>query len=330
VISGRRLLLAARNLLLGTAYLILLLAVALGSAGIIALWSHPPGTSVRAELTWQGDARLVSLLADSQRELAAIGAEVDRMSVLARGAIASLAATDEGQLAVALAEGTSLAGAIEADSMTLRAGLTALPGANAADAIVYGGEVLARRGAMLVALDATEGLGRSWASLTAGSLQAAELLVLLGEHDTTVAAAAGQGRAASYDEALATLGTALARLDDAVKIRDQLSNTADVSTLDAWIARNRRYDDALSALYVALRASAGQIDDAVRAAYREEGEARAQLPPDTRGLIVILADMGRAGLNQAVIAIEQARGRLNLALEELTSSAGPGPGRFGA
>ena len=59
------------------------------------------------------------------------------------------------------------------------------------------------------------------------------------------------------------------------------------------------------------------VNDAVRAAYREESAAREQLPPDTRGLVVIVADIGRGGLNQAVIAIEQARGRLNLALQAL-------------
>jgi hypothetical protein len=67
------------------------------------------------------------------------------------------------------------------------------------------------------------------------------------------------------------------------------------------------------------------VSDAVRDAYREESAARAQLPPDTRGLIVIVADIGRGGLNQAVIAIEQARGRLNLALEALAPVDAAGP-----
>jgi len=64
----------------------------------------------------------------------------------------------------------------------------------------------------------------------------------------------------------------------------------------------------------------------VRAAYQEEGAARALLPPDTRALVVIIADIGRGGLNQAVIAIEQARGRLNLALEALAASLDGEPG----
>ncbi|MEO7664424.1 MAG: hypothetical protein ABIV26_04805, partial [Candidatus Limnocylindrales bacterium] len=100
-------------------------------------------------------------------------------------------------------------------------------------------------------------------------------------------------------------------------IRDQLANASDVSTLDDWIGRNRRYDEALAALYRALWDANGKVTDAVRSAFTEEGVARAQLPGDTRALVVIVADIGRGGLNQAVIAIEQARGRLNLALEAL-------------
>ena len=105
--------------------------------------------------------------------------------------------------------------------------------------------------------------------------------------------------------------------------RDGLVNTSDVSTLDAWLSRNQRYDAALVALYAALQESGGLVTDKVRDAYREEGAARAILPPDTRGLVLIVADIGRGGLNQAVIAIEQARGRLNLALEALQPVEGP-------
>ncbi|MBI3746005.1 MAG: hypothetical protein HY264_05675, partial [Chloroflexi bacterium] len=66
-----------------------------------------------------------------------------------------------------------------------------------------------------------------------------------------------------------------------------------------------------------------KVTDAVKQAFAEESAARSQLPPDTRGLVVIIADIGRGGLNQAVIAIEQARVRLDLALEALTSARAP-------
>ena len=54
----------------------------------------------------------------------------------------------------------------------------------------------------------------------------------------------------------------------------------------------------------------------VEVAYHEENVARAELPIDSRALIVIVAEIARGGLNQAVIAIEDARGRINTALQE--------------
>jgi hypothetical protein len=206
----------------------------------------------------------------------------------------------------------------------LRADLQALPGNSAADAIHYGGDARARRATMLTALEATQGMARSWLNLTIGSQAASNLISLLTEHDLTVAEAAAQGREAEYDQALVTLAGAIAMLGAATDIRDDLLNTTDVETLDSWLSRNRRYDEALTTLYTALRDSGGLVNDAVREAYREEGEARADLPPDLRGLVVIVAEIGRGGLNQAVIAIEQARGRLSLIIEALAPAGADG------
>ena len=306
---------------LAIAYGAIMLAVALGGAGVVAMWSHPPGTDARAELTWHGDSTLAPELDSAQGDLATVAADVDRLSVLARGALATLSADDQTAFADAISEGGTVAAAIQTSSAALRASLAALPGADPADAILYGSAVLGRRASMINALEATEGLGRSWAILTAGGLQASHVIALLADHDTTVAAAAAQGRAAKYADALVTLKTAMTMLDTADTIRNQLANSADVSTLDQWIGRNRRYDKALTALYAALRDSGGKVTTKVKIAFNEEIAARAELPPDTRGLVVIIADIGRGGLNQAVIAIEQARGRLDLALEALTSNA---------
>ena len=311
-----------RRLLLAVAWLAVIVVMALGGAGVVAQWSHPPGTPARAELTWHGDQEVGPSLDAAQADLEAIGDEVDRLSVLARGALAALTADDQEPFVAALGEGGDTARAIAAASSALRADLVALPGDLATDQISYGSDVRARRAAILAALDSTSGLARSWASLTVGSLAASDLISLLTSHDVTVAAAASEGRSAEYPAALATLARAVTKLDDAADIRDRLANTTDVDTLDQWISRNRRYDEALIALYSALRDSGGLVNDAVRDAFRKEGAARAILPPDTRGLVVIVAEIGRGGLNQAVIAIGQARGRLNLALEALTPAGG--------
>lgn len=309
---------AIRRTLLGIAWLLVIAVLALGGAGLVAQWSHPPGTPARAELTWNGDRTVAPSLDAARAELEVIAGDVDRLSVLARGALAAVTADDQEPFVAALAEGRATARRIEAASAALSVELLGLPGALSADSIGYSGEVLARRSAMIDALEFTEGLARSWAQLTSGSLAASELISLLTNHDLTVVAAAADGRAANYEAALATLTGATALLDDATAIRDQLVNTSDVATLDAWLSRNRRYDAALVGLYAAILESGGLVTDAVREAKREESVAREILPPDTRGLVLIVADIGRGGLNQAVIAIEQARGRLNLALETLT------------
>jgi hypothetical protein len=311
-----------RRIATAIAYLLLLAVLATGGAGVVATWTHPPGTAARAELTYGGDAILARSLDHARQDLAAIADDVDQLALFARGALGALTADDRIAFADALNRGTAMVTTVAGASSTLRASLDALPGGGPEDATAYGGDLLARRAAMLAALDATESLGRSWASLTSGSTTAAQLLDLLDQHDTTVAGAAAKGRASDYAGALPLLASALATLDAAVAIRDQVANVADVSTLDDWISRNRRYDRALTGLYTALRDSGGKVTSVVIAAYREEGVARTGLPPDTRALVVIIADIGRGGLNQAVISIEQARGRLTLALEAVTADAG--------
>jgi hypothetical protein len=312
---------ALRRMALAIVWLLAVVALALGSAGVVARWSHPPGPA-RAELTWAGDRAVAASLAEALASLEVIAVDVDRLALLARGALAAMTAIDQGPFVAALSEGAGVAQGIRKASASLRDEILALPGADPADAIKYGGPVRARRSALLAALESTEGLGRSWATLTAGSVLASDLISLLVRHDETAAAAAADGRAARFEAALELLAEANRILVEATAIRDQLANAADVATLDAWLGRNRRYDAALVALYSAFRETGGIVDETVREAYREESAARAVLPPDPRGLVIIVADIGRGGLNQAVIAIERARGRLSRALEALAPAGG--------
>jgi hypothetical protein len=312
---------AVRRLALAVAWLLAVIVMSLGSAGIVARWSESPGPA-RAELTWAGDRALAPSLDAAQASLEAIAVDVERLSVLARGALAAIAGEDRGPFLAALTEGGAVAQDIRIDSASLRGAILALPGGAAADAIAYGEPALDHRSALLAALASTEGLARSWATFTAGGVAASGLISLLVQHDATVAAAATEGRAAEYEAALTTIAEATGMLAEATAIRDQLANAADVATLDEWLGRNRRYDAALVTLYTALRDTGGIIDEAAREAYREESVARAALPPDPRGLVVIVADIGRGGLNQAVIAIERARGSLSLALEALAPAVG--------
>ncbi|MGP1675150.1 MAG: hypothetical protein ACTS8Z_08055, partial [Candidatus Limnocylindrales bacterium] len=63
---------------------------------------------------------------------------------------------------------------------------------------------------------------------------------------------------------------------------------------------------ALRTLYVAVRAADGRVNAAVRRAMAAEAAAKTRLPPDTRSLVLIMAEIGRGGMNASAIAIEQA------------------------
>lgn len=311
-----------RRLALVTAWLALSAVIALGGAGIVAQMAHPPGTASRAELTWDADRALSPELDGAGSQLVSIGADVDRLGALARTALTEVRAADPKALQETVDEGADATAKIRALSEALRQHLSAMPGDAPDAALRAASGLLGRRSAMLQALEATSGLDARWAELTDRSVAAVTLIGFLTGHDDTVARAAVEGRANRFEAALTILDTAQLDLAEATALRTRLAPNTDVSVLDEWLARNKRYDAALVALYTALRESGGVITATVKAAYREESAARAKLPPDTRGLVVIIAEVARGGLNQAVIAIEEAHARLATALE----TSGPAGG----
>ncbi|MCU0506336.1 MAG: hypothetical protein MUE82_11325, partial [Chloroflexi bacterium] len=188
--------------------------------------------------------------------------------------------------------------------------LDGLPLGSDDDAIRYGATTIERHDRLAAAAPAAAGLRETWRSLAAGSAPAVALAGHLTGHDAKAGEAALAGSEGRYADALARLDEATAELDAATAIRDELARSVEVTTLDGWLARSRAIDDALRRLYAALVASGGVDAPDVRRALEAVDAARASLPPDTRALVVILADVARGGLNQAVIAIEEARGRL--------------------
>ena len=97
------------------------------------------------------------------------------------------------------------------------------------------------------------------------------------------------------------------------------------TVLDAWVDRNRDYDLALQALYTALDQSGGNPNTVkVQLARAAERRAWEQLPPDRRTIIVIVAEVARGGLTQAVLAIDDTSGRIDDALAEANAPAASG------
>jgi hypothetical protein len=74
---------------------------------------------------------------------------------------------------------------------------------------------------------------------------------------------------------------------------------------------------ALVRLYTELQRSNGVLTREGRRALTQVEQAQKGLPLDTRALVVVMADIAQGGLNQAVISIENARGRLAAAAATL-------------
>jgi hypothetical protein len=152
---------------------------------------------------------------------------------------------------------------------------------------------------------------------------ATRLTTLLTAHDTVAGGAATLGHQAKYAEGLDELTKADQIIANARALRDALANTVDVTTLTQWLNRNAEYDAALRHLFQSLVDSKLKVNAEVRQAFVDERKAHDLLPANTSGLVIILAEIGRGGLNQAVIGIEEARGALQAAVDRLASTPEP-------
>ncbi len=302
---------------LAVAWTVIVGLVAVGSAGLATALDHPPAGLGRPELTWAGDSAIRPELDAATADLAALKLEIDELGLLGRAALASIAGQKFDTLDQVIADGNLIVAGIRQGSAGLRARLSNLPTGAADAALRLSPATLERYRQLDEAADLTDGLADNWVRLTLGSVSAVELSTLLSTHDEEVVAAIEASRARRFDEAIARIDAATDKVDDAYVLRNALANTVDVATLDEWLRRSREYDVAVKALFVASAASPDRVTPEIRAAQAEEEEKRAQLPETTRGLVIIMGEIGRGGLNQAVIGIESVRGRLAVALIDL-------------
>jgi hypothetical protein len=298
-------------------WLALAMLLALGGAGIVSATSRPPVAGARPELTWAADRALEPELVGATGELAALSEDVDQLGEVGRRALTSLVDRDTADLRAAIADGESQLKTIGDATEILRARLRAIPGIGPDDPTRIGTGLRVRYDRLVSALAATDGLAESWSALTAGSLAAIQLTTSLAEHDQQAEAAATFGRKFQYQKGLAVLDKADAALAESRQLRDRLAKTTDVAILTRWIDRNAAFDTAVRKVWTALIKSKGKINATVRTAFDELRKAQAELPPDNRAMVLIMSDVARGGLNQAVIAIEQARGRLSTAADAL-------------
>ncbi len=302
---------AVRRLVGGLVWFAVVVVIALGAAGIVAGLNHPPDGSTGNEVTDAGDAQVSPMLDAAAADLADLADQVESLGVDARTALAALNGTDSKTAEEAITAGDALMADILARAAAIRHDLTVVPYVGTATAGIHLSDpVIARHAALVDALDATDGLDDSWLRLSIGSIAATRTSAFLAEHDRLVNQAVERGRLARYGDAIKKIDDAANELAGARDERDRLANTVDVSVLDDWIGRNAAYDDALRDLYRAIPKIGKKVTPKIRAAVAAEAAARARLPPDTRGLVLIMADIGRGGMNGAVIAIEEARASL--------------------
>jgi hypothetical protein len=299
-------------------WLVIAAALAFGGSGLIAQLSHPPGDARREELTYPNDVAMTGRLDAIAEQLTQVSATVDGLSTDAKAALLAVTSGDGDALQQAITRGTGRATSVQTTITTVRSSLAGLPGDGAAAAVAYANTTLVRRADLLAALDSVAGLGDLWASVTAKASEAATLILAIRNHDAAVAEAASLGVQAQYTAAIDKLADAATILHQIVVLRKEVVTTADSTILDDWIARHQRYDTALVGLYQALKASGGLRNPTVDAAYREENLARDGLPPNNGEIVVIVAEVAQSGLNQAVVAIEDARGRIDEALSSVS------------
>lgn len=311
------------QILLAIAWLAAVILIALGAAGLVAGMDAPAGGGSRPWLTARDDAVVGARLDAIAADLQLISDQLDALGVQGRAALSALVANDPASAAAALDAGDRLVADIRSRSTLIQTALAEVPLIGTPEAeFRLGPAVRDRHARLAAAVISTQDLEAAWLQLASGSASAARLSSLLAAHDEAVIAAAEQGRAAEYAKALTILEEADTAIADARLLRSQLARTVDVTTLDEWLERSSDYDVALRGLYAALVDSDGRITDAVRTAMTAERKAKDRLPPDTRGLVLIMAEIGRGGMNGAVIAIEQARGQLTAALADPSPSPG--------
>jgi len=305
----------ARAFVLALAWVAVAAIVAVGAAGVVASMNHFPDTPARAELTWAGDSSAEPALDAATDQLEALSDQVANLSGTATTALTQVVGGDLDGLQATIGTGTLQLGRVDTEASKLADLLTSVPGVGADRELTLSGDLVDRYTALTGTNGLTDGLDASWASFTGRALDAANVTGLLARHDQQTAAAAAQGSAGHYRKALELLGASDATIAQTRELSDRLAKTTDVSTLGEWVDRNATYDAALRDLYESLLTSKGRVTDHVRHAFQTEQLARSQLPEDTRGITVIMADIAQGGLNQAVITIEQARGAISNALD---------------
>ena len=304
-----------RRLALALAWLLAAIVLGLGGAGVVARGDNFAGDEHRPELTWRYDQAMARGIGEATEEARRIAEATDKLADAARSALVHLLAGQTDDVANDLARGQVWTTDITRRGDAVETIVAELPFLDSPQLVSSG--TRARIEALHQIVDSTRPLPDRWLQLEQATVPAVEVTAVLQAHDVTAFEASQAGVREDYEEALAILADAIAKLDQVATMRDRLAPVVDVTTLTEWIDRNRAHDEALRELYQALLGTEGRVTDEVRAAIEKYDRARELLPPDTRALVVILGDIALGGVNQAAIAIETVRGTVGIAMTAL-------------
>jgi hypothetical protein len=296
----------------GLVWLLAATVLGLGGAGVVARGDNFAGDVARPELSWRYDQAMAPGIAAATDEAKHIGEATDKLADAARSALVHLLAGLTKDVADDLARGEVWAADITQRAVVVESRIAELPYLDSPQLVSSG--TREKIAALRDIVEATRPLPERWRQLEVATVPAVEVTAVLQAHDATVFEATQKGVHEQYKEALAILDQAAADLDQAAVMRDQLKAAVDVSTLTLWIDRNRAHDEALRGVYEAI--PGGKAEE-IAAAVQKQREAEAQLPPDTRALVVILGDIALGGVNQAAITIETVRGTVGIAVATL-------------
>jgi hypothetical protein len=300
------------------AWLFVVVLFALGASGLVTAMAHRPGSDSRSELTWAADEAVRPLLDTAVVDIGRLADVYEELGQHGRAAVAALISGDGTRLATEVDQGQRLVEDITVAVTRVRTRLRTIPGFGPFQERYFSAVTIQRWNDVNFALDQTAGVDAGWTALARGSQDAVRLLFLLDQHDQYVAAAAQAGTQAKYQEAIGLLDLAVPPMADLRALQNSLAARVDVVLLTELLDRSADLDAALRTLYTLLVESQGKTTDAITAAIATVDAARKALPADSRAITVVLSDIARSGPNEAVIRIEQARGRLLEALRLLT------------
>jgi hypothetical protein len=301
--------------ILAVAWLVVAVLIALGGAGIVARADNLAGDATRPELTWRYDQILAPGLGQAATEARAVSDATDKLADSARAALVHLLDGNTTEVGNDLSRGDLWLAEIATRTAKIDTIVAGLPYLDSPQLLSAGARQ--KIASFHAIVDATKALPERWTQLELGTVPAVDVTLVMQQHDSTAFEASQSGVKEDYAGAITILDAAMKKLDQVAALRDKLAPVVDTVTLSRWIDVNRVHDQALRDLYAALLATKGRVTDAVRQALARYDDAKAQLPPDTRALVVILGDIALGGVNQAAIAVETVRGTVASAVAAL-------------